>query len=72
MYTSTTEYNEQLHEIQRTLWDIKNEATQLAKRLVDDLPNKGAFFALTMAVITDSLHSCALTLCEPQLSAFLF
>lgn len=28
---STTEYNEKLHDIQRTLWDIKNEATQLAK-----------------------------------------
>ncbi|XP_068752478.1 1-phosphatidylinositol 3-phosphate 5-kinase-like isoform X2 [Montipora capricornis] len=28
---STTEYNEQLHEIQRTLSDIKNEAAQLAK-----------------------------------------
>lgn len=41
MYTSTTEYNEKLHDIQRTLWDIKNEATQLAKRLVDDLPNRG-------------------------------
>lgn len=69
MYTSTTEYNEKLHEIQRTLWDIKNEATQLAKRLVDDL---GSFFALTMAVTTVSLHSGALTVCDPQLSAFQF
>jgi len=40
MYTSTTEYNEKLHDIQRTLWDIKNEATQLARRLVDDSPNR--------------------------------